>query len=331
MKLDKIAAYTASAETRVFLDALERMPRRDWLEVHRRFEQFSGPQWGRMFNVIGDAASEWRLRAKLSNKEWDEVLAEGERRDKRIDAIVARLPKAAAGDSDYREKMDYALRRRLVVMRVREVLEKTEKGRKVIGVVTGLFDGLVPSGETPLGDEQRSGTNTVPALAQVRRKATARKPSVSATYNALVKAMQRKEARFEQQGPYTPTHGEELFEELFLTLDGVAQNGGVRHYLDNPSGDGAERAKAYLAEIGAWRTLAVLDGVSTLFPNEEIPSRLRKRIAVLNAADKRMKDFNDPLGDADARYHAAQQELYTRLAAYVKANAREFPRPTRRS
>lgn len=327
MKPDRIATYTASAERSAFLNAIARLSRRDWLTVHRRFEQFSGPQWGRMFSVIGDAASEWRQQAKLSDAEWDEVNAEGERQQERYEAIIATLPKTAAGDTEYRAKMDFAVRRRFAVIRLHAFLRQTAKGRRVIEVVTGLFDGLVFTGSGEVDGERTANTEVGRTPARTSARARTDGGAVSAAYTALVKTLQRKEARREQAGAYTPTHGEELFEALFLTLDGVVQNGGLRHYLDNPSGDGAERAKTYLAEIGAWRTLAVLDEVSAHFPGGVIPERQRTRVAILTAADKRMKDFNDPLGFAPVRYRAAQEQLYARLAAYVKANRREFPGP----
>lgn len=172
------------------------------------------------------------------------------------------------------------------------------------------------------------------------REREGRKPPVSAAYKALVKTRRRKESRLELARDYAPTHGEELFEELFLTLDGAVQDGGVRHYLDNPAGDGyfdrpagdgAENAKAYLAEIGAWRTLALLDDISTLFPDGLIPSSLRERVTILKAAAKHIKKLNNALREADVQYHAAQQELYARLATYVKANLQEFPGPPKRS
>ena len=327
MKPDQLASFTASVEADDLLDRLAQLPRRDWLTVYHRFEQFSGLQWGRMFTVIADASRERRLHARLSDAAWDSVNAELDRQQERYKAIIAALPKTAAGDTEYRAKMDFAVRRRFAVMRLREFLARTAKGRRVIEVVTGLFDGVMSAGSDKVDVGRTTNTKAVRASSKTRVSARTDGGAVSAAYKALVKTLQRKEARREQAGAYTPTHGEELFEALFLTLDGVVQNGGLRHYLDNPSGDGAERAKTYLAEIGAWRTLAVLDEVSAHFPGGVIPERQRTRVAILTAADKRMKDFNDPLGFAPVRYREAQEQLYARLAAYVKANRREFPWP----
>lgn len=155
--------------------------------------------------------------------------------------------------------------------------------------------------------------------------------SRSADYNALLAVTSRigSVARIPDPRDLSDlSHGEQVLKELGFVMDGEVHNGGFHQYLTNSSGDGAEAARRYLAEVGAAAHVAILDRVASVFPGDVIPTRRDERIEFLMAAESAGVEAVDRLFDAATReYHVLKEDLYTRLMDYVEAHQADFALP----
>jgi hypothetical protein len=330
MKKPSITSLANTAAIDALLDALETLTLRDWMTVHKRMKRLSNPQWKKLTQFMVDLGMETNPWRGLTKTQEDRLHNEYRRQNERARAISTRLPTRAGGDREFADKMEFAILRRMAALGQREQLEQSATGRRALEHVTGLFEGLLPATADEAGDplaaDTATGLYTLAGALALHR--TAKDHPVSPTYAALVAIWDRIESHLQTPADERRlTHGERLFHELFLHLDGEYQNGGLRQYLENSAGDQGEHARAYLAEIGAWPTLAVLDDISAIFPGGVIPRSRARRTAVLEAADAAAGDFGDPLGDADYRYGKVQGELYKRLVDYVEAHQADFARP----
>jgi len=283
------------------------------------------PEWARINAILLDAADGSDPFEGLSGKAYDRMMAELGRRMEQTSRISERLPRRAANDANYREKLHFATGRLVWLVRKREHI-RTEKGQRAVAIVDALFAGILPGTEdsstdpVPSDGAQQSRTGSVR-----RQKRTLRAPYLSREYRKLVAIWDRLEPRLHTRaGERGLTHGERLVHELFFRLDSEVQNGGVEQYLYNSAGDGAERAKVYLAEIGAWPTLEALDQASALFPDGVIPTNRRRRVKLLEKMEADREDFSNPLGEATARYAYAQPELYTRILTFANTHPDDF-------
>jgi hypothetical protein len=317
-----------SAAVDALLDRLEQLSARDWRTVHERFIQHSDAEWTKINAVLLAAGAEEDPYEGLSEQASERMSEELSRQIGRVKRVAEQVLERAAGDSHYRSKLEFAIGRLAWLERKRDYI-RSEKGKRAVAVVDGLFEGLLPG--VPEGvRESRAAERTRSTLhARTARASSGRgRRPVSATYDRLVTVWDGIEPRLlARGGERRLTHGERLVHELFFRLDSEVRNGGVEQYLSNAAGDGAERAKAYLAEIGAWPTLEVLDEVSALFPRGEIPANRRRRVRLLDKMESAREDFSNPLGEADERYAHAQEELYARILDYVKAYANDFASP----
>ncbi|HET9003594.1 MAG TPA: DUF4375 domain-containing protein, partial [Gemmatimonadaceae bacterium] len=245
----------------------------------------------------------------------------------------------------------------------RGYLESSEEGRRALGTLATLFDDLlVDAGQTKSLRTQGIAAQRTPpqkAANQIRvpprttappRRVAERAPEVDAVpwrlrtldeslalrtakirhpvspaYSVLVAISQRIDSRRGQR----LTHGEQLLVALFDELNAEWENGGLEQYLTNSSGAGGDRARAYLGEIGAWGTLAILDEAAWRFYGGSIPRNSAPRERRLEDVLTTDDDANRWLDAADRRWRTVQKELYERLADYAEDHAADFARPTR--
>ena len=92
----------------------------------------------------------------------------------------------------------------------------------------------------------------------------------------------------------------------------------------------AEHARAYLGEIGAWGTLALLDEAAWRFCGGAIPRDSDARTARIEAVLNLDDEANRWLDAADRRWRTVQTELYERLVDYAADHRVDFARPTAR-
>ena len=172
------------------------------------------------------------------------------------------------------------------------------------------------------GEQPRIATERITESGgPARRAATETDHPVSPAYSALVTISER----LDSGGRRRLTHGERLFVTLFEELNAEWENGGLEQYLTNSSGDRAEHARAYLAEIGAWKTLALLDEAAWRFFGGVIPragTARRGRVDAVLTSDDTASVWLDA---ADRRWSLVQNELYDRLVRYATSHATDFP------
>ena len=167
------------------------------------------------------------------------------------------------------------------------------------------------------------------ALSLARALKLRRAPGGTAPdYDAALAIWNRIETRFKRASDYASlTHGEQLFHRVFFALDSEVENGGLHQYLENSSGDDAERVKADLTEIGAAELRKVLDDLSGLFPSHDIPEERVARLDALAESEENVENFDELFEEADAQYGRAAQTLYTHLMNYVETHRSEFALP----
>lgn len=123
------------------------------------------------------------------------------------------------------------------------------------------------------------------------------------------------------------SHGEQLVYELGFTMDAEVQNGGWHQYLGNSSGNHAELHKQYLREVGANDVLALLEQVSSVFPNGVVPSDWNVRNRRLRAAvDQDPRGIN-LFDDGDRAYYRIREEFHRRLIDYAHAHRKDLEQP----
>ncbi len=171
----------------------------------------------------------------------------------------------------------------------------------------------------------------VPTLREaLSLRSAAREPqSRDPDFTALNAIIDRIRARFHNPTTFRDlSHGEQVVYELGYTMDAEVQNGGWHQYLGNSSGNGAEEHKAYLREVGAAEVLALLERVSTIFPNAVVPHDWSQRNQLLRRAVEQDPSIVDGLLEqADRAYYRECASLYTHLMDYVETHVTDFENP----
>jgi hypothetical protein len=327
--VNHIRRLARSAEADALLAKLEQLSAKDWRTVYERFSRMRMAEWGKIHEALLDAADGWDPFKGLPKPAHERMSEELRRQVNRTTQIAERLPEASAGEPQYRAKLHFAMGRLLWLLKTRESIH-SEKGRRAAAIVDSLFEGVLPDaseGGHRTNPERRPDASAPTGGARSRRRP--HEHSVPPFYRELVAVWDGIEPLMQTRaGEQRLSHGQRLVHELFFRLDSEVRNGGVEQYLYNSAGDRAESAKAYLAEIEAWPTLTVLDEVSALFPGGAIPTNRRRRVALLEQAERLRNDFSNPLGEATERYAQAQRELYGRIMAYVRHHPADFDRPS---
>lgn len=349
-------------EVSAFLDAVEGMGSAQWHALHDRFEEL-GPAKARKLSATIN--SDWLHLA--SWPEVKTIPEETALRDAmrshwpRLGDAIQKARMQFMVDPAVGGLLNRATDAKVKTIWFRANLESTEQGRRALALVATLFDGLLPDVEetrrsgaedaaaqrlpveraaapivrsTRVRTAPRSAAERMPALdaepprvhtfdeALALRTAKIRHP-VSPSYSVLLALSER---IFSLAGQRL-THGERLFATLFDEMNAEWENGGLEQYLTNASGATAEHARAYLAEIGAWGVLAILDEAAWRFYDGSIPraesARNRRLENVLMSDD----DANRWLDMADRRWRSVQAELYDRLVDYAAAHRADFARP----
>ena len=201
----------------------------------------------------------------------------------------------------------------------RRYLEGSHEGRRALATVAALFDGLLPdpkdaekvrARESAVSRAPTEQAVTAPRRASARpdrhegermpkmdsapwrlrtfEEALALRTSkishpVSPAYSVILVISERIGSRRGQR----LSHGEQMFVTLFDELNAEWENGGLEQYLTNSSGERAEYARAYLAEVGAWETLALLDEAAWRFYGGSIPRSESARNTRLEKVSRR--------------------------------------------
>ena len=345
-------------EVSAFLDALEGMGLAEFHTLHQRYQAL-GPAkerklrktirsdwlWLTSWPEVNTIPAETALREAMRSH-WARLHgAIREARQQFVDGSLALVTDA-----------------RVTTIWFRAHLEGNEEGRRALAIVAALFDGLLPDAEASssmrtkrVTEQPRPAQKTAAPMAPTprtsapARRAAERAPAedaapwrlrtldeslalrnakvrhpVSPAYSVLVAISQRIGSRSAQR----LTHGERLFVALFDELNAEWENGGLEQYLTNSSGAGADHARAYLGEIGAWGTLAILDEAAARFYGGSIPRDSATRNARIEQVLTSDDGANIWLDTADQRWRTVQKELYDRLADYAANHPADFARPT---
>ena len=145
--------------------------------------------------------------------------------------------------------------------------------------------------------------------------------SVEAQEQELFAAWERISAREREVGRAALFHAERVFLAIW-ELEAEVNNGGFDQWLRNPASDHAEEAVAGLREIGAARAAAVCDRVFALLPGGRPGTDRDARQQQLEEADAALDadELEDTLGDLEEEFREVEDDLRTRLCAYMRAH-----------
>jgi Domain of unknown function (DUF4375) len=118
-------------------------------------------------------------------------------------------------------------------------------------------------------------------------------------------------------------HGEHVVDAV-LMLQGEVFNGGFYQYFANSSGGNGEKVKLYLREIGAIKTLGLLERASRVFPDGIVPKSRRARNNIMEQNDPDM-DLSEK---EDTEFYTSDENLTGLLLTYVRSHQRAFRLPT---